>query len=64
MIWRIVSAVRRARPARRRRCPPPVAYAVFDGLFQQALLRHLAGDPSAAADLRAAVAQVLPNLFR
>ena len=44
--------------------PPPVMYAVFDGLFQQALLRRLAGDPSAAADLRAAVAQVLPNLFR
>ena len=44
--------------------PPPVMYAVFDGLFQQALLRRLAGEPSAASDLRAAVAQVLPNLFR
>ena len=32
-----------------------VTYAMFDGLFQQMLLRHLAGDETAAADLEAAV---------
>ena len=43
---------------------PSVMYALFDGLFQQALLRQLAGEAGAAADLRAAVtavvAQVVP----
>jgi hypothetical protein len=39
-------------------------YAIFDGLFQQALLRQLAGEPSAAADLRAAVTEALPHLVR
>ena len=38
-------------------------YAVFDGLFQQALLRRLAGEESAAADLQAAVTQVLSHLI-
>jgi AcrR family transcriptional regulator len=63
MIWRIV-----ARYAELSERAPRVAsatmYAIFDGLFQQALLRQLAGDPSAASDLRAAVTEVLPNLFR
>ena len=43
---------------------PSVMYALFDGLFQQALVRQLAGEAGAAADLRAAVtavvAQVVP----
>jgi AcrR family transcriptional regulator len=43
---------------------PATMYATFDGLFQQALLRRLAGDPSAATDLQAAVTEVLPNLVR
>ncbi len=41
---------------------PPTAYAVFDGLFLQALLRQLAGDPDAARDLRAAVTAVISRL--
>ena len=42
MIWRIVSKfaeLAQAPPA----VAPPAAYAVFDGLFQHALIRHLAG---------------------
>ena len=39
-------------------------YALLDGLFQQALLRQLAGEPSAAEDLRTAVGQLLPTLLR
>jgi AcrR family transcriptional regulator len=39
-------------------------YALLDGLFQQALLRRLAGDPAAADDLRAAVGALLPTLLR
>jgi len=40
-------------------CGTAVAYAMFDGIFQQALLRQLSGDPAAAADLRTAVAEML-----
>jgi hypothetical protein len=63
MIWRVVS-----RYAELAGTTPhissPVMYAIFDGLFQQALLRQLAGEPRAAADLQAAVTEVLPNLVR
>lgn len=38
------------------------AYALFDGLFYQALVRHLAGDPEAAADLERSVPRVLDLL--
>jgi AcrR family transcriptional regulator len=62
MIWRIVS-----RYAELSEAPPTVtpslAYAVMDGLFQHALLRHLGGDASAAADLDSNVQHVLPSLF-
>ena len=62
MIWRIVT-----RYAELSGLSPqvgsPTMYAIFDGLFQQALLRQLAGEPS-AADLRAAVTEALPHLVR
>ena len=61
MIWRVLS-----RYAELADVPldltPPAAYAVFDGLFLQALLRQLAGDPDAARDLRAAVTAVISRL--
>jgi AcrR family transcriptional regulator len=63
MIWRIVT-----RYAELTGTAPQLTsstmYAVFDGLFQQALLRQLAGDPAAADDLRAAVGRLLPQLLR
>jgi AcrR family transcriptional regulator len=63
MIWRIVT-----RYAELSGLAPqvgsPTMYAIFDGLFQQALLRQLAGEPSAATDLRAAVTEALPHLVR
>ena len=63
MIWRIVT-----RYAQLSGLSPqvgsPTMYAIFDGLFQQALLRQLAGEPGAAADLRAAVTEALPHLVR
>lgn len=61
MIWRIVSRYAEllgVEPA----VEAPVMYATFDGLFQQSLLRHLAGDPSASTDLADHVRQVLPLL--
>jgi AcrR family transcriptional regulator len=61
MIWRIVSCY-----AELAGTPPTVtpalAYATFDGLFQQALLRHLSGSTTALDDLRTAAPQVLPRL--
>ncbi|SFW70002.1 TetR/AcrR family transcriptional regulator [Amycolatopsis australiensis] len=42
--------------------PQQVAYALLDGLFQQALLRHLAGAEDAAAGLERQVPPVLARL--
>lgn len=42
---------------------PPVAYGMFDGIFQQALLGHLTGRDNALADLRAQVVGLLPMLL-
>jgi AcrR family transcriptional regulator len=41
---------------------PAAAYAVLDGLFQSALLHHLAGDEGAVRDLAANVVRVLDTL--
>ena len=61
MIWRITTRYAEL-SGRTPQVAAPVMYAIFDGLFQQALLRQLAGDPSAATNLRAGVTDVLPNL--
>ena len=61
MIWRNVSAyagLAGAEPT----CSAPDAYALFDGLFQQALLRHLAGEETALDDLRRGVRELFPRL--
>ena len=62
MIWRIVAAFGELSQS-----PPAVsqalAYALLDGVFQHALLRHLGGDVTAAAALEEDVRQVLPTLL-
>jgi AcrR family transcriptional regulator len=62
MIWRIVSkyAELAARPPA---VSPPLAYALADGVFQHALLAHLAGDKAAADQLSANIVLVLPSLL-
>jgi AcrR family transcriptional regulator len=62
MIWRILSQYA-ALSGRTLTPTPDVAYAIFDGLFQQSLLRHLAGDADAGARLRANVGSLLPTLL-
>ena len=61
MIWRIVSQYSELLGS-----PPLVepatAYALFDGLFQQGLLRYLSGNDDAASDLQSNVEQVLSEL--
>jgi AcrR family transcriptional regulator len=42
--------------------PPSVAYAALDGLFQQALLRQLSGDPTAGDHLLTGTAALLGQL--
>ena len=62
MVWRVVTAysgLTGTEPT----CTPSFAYAAFDGLFQQALLRHLSGSPAALDDLRAGARELLPRLF-
>jgi AcrR family transcriptional regulator len=61
MIWRI--ALRYAELGDRRPASSPAAlYALFDGLFQSALLRHLANDEKAIPDLLDEVRRLLPTI--
>ena len=62
MVWRIASRYAEL-SGRDLAVTPALAYASLDGAFQHALLRHLAGDGTAAADLDAQVQQVLPMLL-
>ncbi|GAA3571298.1 TetR/AcrR family transcriptional regulator [Amycolatopsis ultiminotia] len=61
MVWRVIQryAEFTGQPPR---VTPEVAYAAFDGLFQQALLQRLAGRDGAADRLAADVADLLPRL--
>jgi AcrR family transcriptional regulator len=61
MVWRVVGryAELSGRPPT---CSPSMAYATFDGLFQQALLRHLSGTGSALADLRDGARHLLTHV--
>jgi hypothetical protein len=61
MIWRIVSRYSQlaATPVALSR---DATYAVYDGLFQHALIRHLAGDQAAAGVLDQEVQRLLSFL--
>jgi AcrR family transcriptional regulator len=61
MIWRVVSQYATLAGASLA-VAAPVAYAVLDGLFQQALLHHLAGQDGAADDLDERVRETLERL--
>ncbi|WP_246801380.1 TetR/AcrR family transcriptional regulator [Bradyrhizobium genosp. L] len=61
MIWRIAS--RYAELGGKRPATSPAAlYALLDGLFQSALLRHLANDAKAVPDLLDEVRRLLPTI--
>ncbi|MDX6341266.1 MAG: hypothetical protein QOH87_1404 [Trebonia sp.] len=62
MIWRIVTRYAEL-SERDLAVTPDLAYALLDGVFQHALLRHLSGDPAAAQDLDEHVQQVLPTFL-
>lgn len=62
MIWRVMSrfAAVTGKPAA---MSPALAYAIFDGLFQQSLLKHLSGNPDAIPMLRDGARHVLDHIF-
>jgi AcrR family transcriptional regulator len=62
MTWRIVARYAEL-SGRDLAVTPALAYALLDGVFQHALLRHLSGDATAAEDLDKHVKQVLPTLL-
>lgn len=62
MIWRVVSRYAELSD-QRVLVDHTVAYATFDGLFQQALLAHLNGDAAAVNELRAHVTTLLSVLL-
>jgi AcrR family transcriptional regulator len=61
MIWRVLSRFEEI-TGRAVALPSSVAYAMFDGLFQQALLKHLSGDRKAVASMQASVRLVIAQL--
>jgi AcrR family transcriptional regulator len=61
MIWRIVGHYAELAGASVT-VTSSAAYAIFDGLFQQSLLRHVAGAKDAARDLEANVRKILEGL--
>jgi len=63
MIWRVV--MRHAELCDTEPVVPSVtAYSVFDGLFENSLIRHLAGDAGAAERLRTESAWLLGTLMK
>jgi AcrR family transcriptional regulator len=63
MIWRIISQYSDlvGSPTV---VTPSTAYAIFDGLFQHGLIRHLFGHPEARDELRVTVEELLPTMVR
>lgn len=62
MIWRVLSRLAEL-GGQRLLLPPAVAYAMLDGLFQQCLFRHLAGDKQAIPTLHKHVHAALLQLL-
>ena len=63
MIWRIVSQYSQLTGSPTA-VSPPTAYAIFDGLFQQALVNYTLGREGALEELRILVRQLLPGLIK
>ena len=61
MIWRIVSHYAELAGATVT-VESRAAYAIFDGLFQQSLLRYVAGENDAANDLQKSVRKIIEGL--
>ncbi len=62
MIWRVMSRLSELAGAPVR-ASSGLTYAMFDGLFQQCLLKHLGGDSRAIAAMQAGVRSLVAQLF-
>ena len=58
MIWRVVTRYTEL-TGRKPTCTSPVTYAMFDGVFQQALLGFLSGAPDTLTELDGTVRHLL-----
>ncbi len=63
MIWRIMCRFAEL-TGEPQSMPPPVIYAMIDGLFQQCLLKHLSGDADAVDQMQADVRLVLSKITK
>jgi AcrR family transcriptional regulator len=63
MIWRIICRFVEL-TGEPQTMPPPVIYAMIDGLFQQGLLKHLSGDADAITQMQADVRLVLSMIVK
>lgn len=62
MIWRVMTRFA-ALSGRQANMPPALAYAIFDGLFQQYLLKNLIGDAGAIAEMQSNARLILQQAF-
>lgn len=61
MVWRVASRFAEL-GGRQPAVTPAALYALFDGLFQKHLLRHLSNDPAAIPQLQEEVRRLLPMI--
>jgi hypothetical protein len=62
MIWRVMTRLSRL-SEKSVDMPPALAYAIFDGLFQQCLLKHLSGQAGAIAEMQENGRLILERIF-
>ena len=63
MIWNVVARLAQLAGVHEGLPSPALAYATIDGVFQQALLKHLSGDKKAVAVMKRDVAALLALLL-
>jgi AcrR family transcriptional regulator len=63
MIWRIMTRLTELH-GQAASMSPSLAYAIFDGLFQQCLLKHLSGDAAAIAQMQESAGLILQQAFK
>lgn len=61
MVWRVASRLAEL-GGRKPAVTPTALYALFDGLFQKYLLKHLSNDPEAIPELLGEVRRLLPMI--
>ena len=63
MVWNVVARLAQLAGVQQGLPSPAMAYATIDGLFQQALLKHLSGDKRAVSVMKREVGALLARLL-